>query len=87
LNTGVTFVNFHSVGNILVDNERLKSLHRGYFKIDEASYYLLANCIIIPHQSGFTRGDSAINQLLFITNEFGEALDEGKEIRVVLMKD
>ena len=45
--------------------------------------YLLANCIITPHQSGFTRGDSAINQLLFITNEFGKALDEGKTIRVV----
>jgi hypothetical protein len=37
LNTGVTFANFHSVGNILVDNERLKGLHRGYFNIDEAS--------------------------------------------------
>ena len=45
--------------------------------------YLLANCIITPHQSGFSRGDSAINQLLFITNEFGKALDEEKEIRVV----
>jgi hypothetical protein len=45
--------------------------------------YLLANCIITPHQSGFTKVDSAINQLLFITNEFGKALDEGKEIRVV----
>ena len=43
----------------------------------------MANCIITPPQSGFTRGDSAINQLLFITNEFGKALDEGKEIRVV----
>jgi hypothetical protein len=32
--TGVTFANFHSVGNILVDNERLKSLHRLYFNID-----------------------------------------------------
>ena len=40
--------------------------------------------MITPHQSsGFTRSDSAINQLLFITNEFGKALDEGKEIRVV----
>jgi hypothetical protein len=45
--------------------------------------YLLTNCIITPHQSGFTRGVSAINQLLCITNEFGKALDEGKEIRVV----
>ena len=43
--------------------------------------YLLANCIITPHQS--ESGNSAINQLLFITNEFGKALDEGKEIRVV----
>jgi hypothetical protein len=25
--------------------------------------YLLAHCIITPHQSGFTRGDSVINQL------------------------
>ena len=48
--------------------------------------YLLANCIISPHQSGFTKGDSAINQLLFITNEFGKALDEGKEIRVVFLR-
>jgi hypothetical protein len=36
-----------------------------------------------PHQSGFTPGDSAINQLLSLTNEFGKALDEGKEIHVV----
>jgi hypothetical protein len=46
-------------------------------------HYLLANCIITPHQSDFIRGDSVINQLLFITNEFEKALDEGKEIRVV----
>ena len=45
--------------------------------------YLLANCIITPHQFGFNRGVSAINQLLCITNEFGKALDKGKEIRVV----
>ena len=45
---------------------------------------LLKNSIITPHQSGFTPGDSAINQLLLsLTNEFGKALDEGKEIRVV----
>ena len=45
--------------------------------------YMLDNNIIISHQSGFTPGDSAINQLLNITNEFGKALDEGKEIRVI----
>ena len=31
--------------------------------------YLLAHCIITPHQSGFTRGDSVINQL-FIYNQW-----------------
>ena len=45
--------------------------------------YMLDNNIIISHQSGFTPGDSAINQLLNITNELGKALDEGKEIRVI----
>ena len=31
----------------------------------------------------FTFGDSAINQLVNISNDFGRALDSGKEIRVV----
>jgi hypothetical protein len=41
--------------------------------------YLIDNNLITSHQSGFTPGDSAVNQLLYITNEFGRALDEGKE--------
>ena len=45
--------------------------------------FLLENRIISSNQSGFTPGDSAINQLLYITNEFGKALDDGKEDRVV----
>jgi hypothetical protein len=45
--------------------------------------FLLENSIISFNQSGFTSGDSAINQLLYITNEFGKALDNGKEVRVV----
>ena len=44
---------------------------------------MLKNSIITPHQSGFTPGDSAINQLLSLTNEFGKVLDEGKEICIV----
>jgi hypothetical protein len=42
--------------------------------------YLIDNNLITSHQSGFTPGDSAVNQLLYITNEFGRALDEGKEV-------
>ena len=45
--------------------------------------YLIDNNLITSHQSGFTPGNSAVNQLLCITNEFGRALDEGKEVRVV----
>ena len=45
--------------------------------------FLLEKRIISSNQSGFTPGDYAINQLLYITNEFGKALDEGKEVRVV----
>ena len=43
----------------------------------------MQNNIITSNQSGFTFGDSAINQLINISNDFGGALDSGKEIRVV----
>ena len=45
--------------------------------------YLLRHKVITAYQSGFTRGDSTINQLIDKSNTFGKALDNGKEIRVV----
>ena len=45
--------------------------------------YLIDNNLITSHQSGFTPGDSDVNQLLYITHEFGRALYECKEVRVV----
>ena len=45
--------------------------------------YIVANNLLTPHQSGFTHGDSTINQLLFLSNEISQALDSGKEIRIV----
>jgi hypothetical protein len=73
-------------------NDKLNSLHKGYFSIDAASLrslgfnrsgpialvmerlvykhiynYLIDNNLITSHQSGFTPGDSAVNQLLYIT--------------------
>lgn len=45
--------------------------------------YLISQSVITPYQSGFQSGDSSINQLLFLTNEFSKALDDGKEIRIV----
>ena len=48
--------------------------------------YLQQNGVITPNQSGFTRDDSAINQLVEISNSFEKALDSGKEVRVVFLR-
>ena len=45
--------------------------------------YLLENSIITSFQSGFTAGDSSVNQLLELYNTFCHALGEGKEVRSV----
>jgi hypothetical protein len=45
--------------------------------------HLLDNDILTASQSGFINRDSAVNQLINITNDFGKALDSGKEVRVV----
>lgn len=45
--------------------------------------YLLENRTITPFQSGFTSGDSTVNQLVSLYNTFNQALDEGKEVRAV----
>ena len=45
--------------------------------------YLLQNNIITCFQSGFTAGDSSVNQLVELYNTFCQALDEGKEVRAV----
>ena len=41
------------------------------------------NNIITPFQYGFTPGDSPVNQLTYLYNTFCQALDSGKEVRVV----
>ena len=45
--------------------------------------FILANQIITPFQSGFMPRDSTVNQLTDMYNTFCQALDEGKEVRVV----
>jgi hypothetical protein len=47
--------------------------------------HLLQNDILTRNQSGFTKGDPAVNQLVNISNEFGKALDSGKDIMVVFV--
>ena len=41
------------------------------------------NQIFTSLQSGFIPGDSTVNQLTFLYNTFSQALDSGKEVRVV----
>ena len=45
--------------------------------------HLHLNNILTSYQSGFIPGDSTTNQLTFLYNTFSEALDSGKEVRVV----
>ena len=43
----------------------------------------LESSIITSFQSGFTAGDSSVNQLVELYNTFCQALDDGKEVRSV----
>jgi hypothetical protein len=43
--------------------------------------FLLKNILITKFQSGIRPGDSTGNQLISISNDFGKAIDDGKEIR------
>ncbi len=45
--------------------------------------YISLNKLLTPFQSGFIPGDSTTNQLLSIYHTFCEAVDAGKEVRVV----
>lgn len=45
--------------------------------------HFLDNNILSSFQSGFTPGDSTVNQLTYLYNTFCHALDSGKEVRVV----
>ena len=45
--------------------------------------FLLKNILITKFQSGFRPGDSTVNQLISISNDFGKAIDDGKETRII----
>ena len=45
--------------------------------------YLRDHDIITVHQSGFTPGDSTVNQLLYMYNMFCKALNDKKDVRIV----
>ena len=45
--------------------------------------YLNDNRLLTKYQSGFIKGDSTTNQLIFIYDDINRALDEGLEVRAV----
>ena len=48
--------------------------------------FLIDKQFITNAQSGFTGGDSTINQLLLLYDTFCNALDEGKEVRAIFLR-
>lgn len=45
--------------------------------------YLINNNITSPYQSGFRGGDSTVNQLTYLYNQFSKAIDEEKDVRII----
>lgn len=43
------------------------------------TFILCQNNIITPYQSGFLKRDSTVNQLVYLSNVFGKALDVTKK--------
>ena len=58
-----------------------KSFERAVYK--HFYNHLHNNNILTSLQSGFIPGDSTVNQLTYLYNTFCQALDSGKEVRVV----
>ena len=48
-------------------------------------YFLMGTGFLYKFQSGFRPGDSTINQLIFLVHKIYEALEGGKEVRVVFL--
>ena len=49
------------------------------------NYYLIEHSLLNHKNAGFKRGDSTINQLLYISNKISSSLDQGKEVRMVFL--
>ena len=58
-----------------------KCLERAVFKY--LYNHFRDNNILTSFQSGFIPGDSTVNQLSYLYNTFCQAIDDGKEVRVV----
>ena len=53
--------------------------------LDNLYPYIFNNNFIHEKQSGYTRGDSTIKQLISITHEIYKAFDSGHEVRAIFL--
>ena len=51
----------------------------------KCTHFVIENDLISSNQSGFKQGDSCINQLLSITHDIYQSLDQGYEVRGVFL--
>ena len=51
----------------------------------KCAHFFTKNDLISSNQSGFKQGDSCINQLLSITHDIYQSLDQGYEVRGVFL--
>ena len=72
------FTNYRPVSLLPVVAEVCKKM---VFK--HVFHYLKVNKIINVHQSGFTPGDSTVNQLVYLYDLFCNALNKKKDVRIV----
>ena len=75
----VTLVSNHRPISLLSNLDKV--LERLVFK--HLHNHFVDNNILTPFQSGFTPGDSTVNQLTYLYNTLCHALDSGKEVRVI----
>ena len=75
----ITLVSNHRPISLLSNLDKV--LERLVFK--HLHNHFVDNNILTPFQSGFTPGDSTVNQLTYLYNTLCHALDSGKEVRVI----
>lgn len=73
--------NFDNYRPISLLNITSKICEKAIFK--HVFNYIQDNSLLSIHQSGFTPGDSTVNQLAYLYNVFCKALNDKKDIRIV----
>ena len=71
----------------MINNRMLKIFGKIFERLiyNEMYSFFIENDLISSNQSGFKQGDSCINQLLSLTHDIYQSLDQGYEVRGVFL--